>query len=140
MAEPGREHKTAREAVTAAPHVPVVSVHITLKTMLEKTLPPSSRGRRGASPSSPGARCGCNRRRAPAVLMALSPATGVVTKVVPPSVVAWTLVMTTLDTRTLAAAATLSRTVTATPGGGPALARRSLPLTGSWYETEVVET
>ena len=72
--------------------------------------------------------------------MGLSPATDVVTKVAPPLVVAWTLVMTTLDPRTLAASATVSRTITAMPGAGPALASRSAPLTGSWYVTDVVET
>ena len=140
MSESGREQKELRAAVTAKPQAPVVSTHATLSKMLEKTLPCSSRARRGAARLSRGARsCCCKRRRPASVLMGSSPATGVVMKLAPPSVVDWTLVMTTLDPRTLAACATVSRTVTAMPGADPALARTLAPLTGSWYVTDVVE-
>jgi hypothetical protein len=53
MAEPGREHIEARDAVMSAPHVPVVSMHRTSNKMLEKTLPASSRGWRSAVRPSP---------------------------------------------------------------------------------------
>jgi len=66
------------------------------------------------------------------LLRGLSAATGVETKLAPPSDVALMLLMRTFDRRTLAEDATDSRTATAIPGGGPLLARRSAPLMGSW--------
>lgn len=64
-------------------------------------------------------------------MIGLLAATTVVVKVAPPSKVAWTTVMRAFEVGTPAAKATLARSATATPGGGPALESMSEPFAGN---------